>query len=245
MRCQATPFVEVTVEISLDDWDYWFFTDRIHQYPGEKQPVTVYPRTAIRKCVVGFDTWSLQSINYNWSTTWWFTGSNVVQRTTTDTNSEPAAGAVSTHADASTDGNPGRPGGVADLIGFDTPGRVAWLALCSAPCLKHEGRKIFPPDSFWKESAIYFYGWTDQSKVFDDSLGLPQSVTLTTTNNQPIFQYQVRRSTNVLGWNFPLEFYGIQYIGSVSNGWRAAFSFKGKVTDIHSVSSLEMPKLAK
>ena len=82
-------------------------------------------------------------------------------------------------------------------------------------------------------------------QVFDDSLGLPQSVTLTTTNKQPIFQYQVRRSTNVLGWNIPLEFYGIQYIGSVSNGWRADFSFKGKVTDIHPVPSLEMPKLAR
>jgi len=71
-----------------------------------------------------------------------------------------------------------------------------------------------------------------QTEVFRDSLGLPKSIQLVTTNNQSVFQYQVHRSTNVLGWNFPLEFFGVQYVPTRTNGWKVHLTLKGKVTAI-------------
>jgi len=61
------------------------------------------------------------------------------------------------------------------------------------------------------------------------------------TNNQPIFQYQVRQSTNVLGWNFPLEFYGVQYLPTGTNNWKLHLTLKGRVTAIGISSKPEIP----
>ena len=74
-----------------------------------------------------------------------------------------------------------------------------------------------------------YSGWSHQTEVFKDSLSLPKSINLVTTNNQSIFQYQVRGSTNVLGWNFPLEFYGVQYLPTGTNAWKLHLTLKGKV----------------
>ena len=63
-------------------------------------------------------------------------------------------------------------------------------------------------------------------------MGLPNSINLTTTDDQSIFQYQVRQSTNLLGWNIPLEFYGVQYLPTSTNGWKLHLTVKGKVTAI-------------
>ena len=126
-------------------------------------------------------------------------------------------------------------------MGFDLPGNICWLAFCSGSFLKHEGRKINSPSAFWKESSIVSSGWSDQTDVFKDSLGLPNSINLITTNNQSIFQYQVRQSTNLLGWNFPLEFYGVQYLPTGANGWKLHLTIKGKVTAISVGSKPQIP----
>ena len=77
-----------------------------------------------------------------------------------------------------------------------------------------------------------YSGWSEQTEVFGDSLGLPKSIHLVTTNNQSVFQYQAHRATNVLGWNFPLEFFGVQYKPTRTNGWELHLTVKGKVTAI-------------
>ena len=127
------------------------------------------------------------------------------------------------------------------MMGFNVSGRIAWLAFCSAPTLKHEGRPIFPPSDLWKESSIFFSGWSDSTKVFQDTLGLPKSIDLVSTNGQPIFQYQVRQSTNILGWHVPLEYYGVQYLPTRTNGWKLHLTFTGKVTSIAPATEPQIP----
>jgi hypothetical protein len=188
----------------------------------------------------------------------WFTGTNIIEHTliTKETlaadakkasqhsqfsMTPPPAGHRYTRIHESADGNPGRPGGVADLMGFDFPARVSWLAFCSGPFLKRDGRNIFPPSAMWKESNIVYSGWSDATEVFRDGLGLPKRINLVSTNGQSIFQYQVRQSTNVLGWNFPLEFYGVQYLPTGTNGWKLHMTLKGRVTGIHACAKPEIP----
>jgi hypothetical protein len=75
-------------------------------------------------------------------------------------------------------------------------------------------------------------GFKDQTSVFDDALGLPRSVELFTANQQTIFRYQVRQTTNVMGWTVPTEFYAIQYHPTATNGWQTHVTVKGRVTAI-------------
>ncbi|HXJ76377.1 MAG TPA: hypothetical protein VNM37_26195, partial [Candidatus Dormibacteraeota bacterium] len=77
--------------------------------------------------------------------------------------------------------------------------------------------------------------------VFNDDLGLPKSINLVVTNNQSVFQYQVRQSTNVLGWNFPLEFHGVQQLPAGTNTWKLHMTIRGKVTSIHPGQNPEIP----
>lgn len=92
----------------------------------------------------------------------------------------------------------------------------------------------------WKETQRET-NFPDKTIVFKDSLGLPQSICEYGRTNQLILHYQVHESTNVLGWNFPLEFYLIQYYSSRSNGWQVHLTAKGKVTSIKPADKLEVP----
>lgn len=256
----AAQFVGLTVELQLSDWGFMFFSDRLGKNPGqvEGQP-SIFTDNKIRRCVVGADTWMIESTFDAFDETRWFTGTNIIAHTvitkqppeelvrkmkehaTLALGAPPPAGHRYTTIHESVDGNPGRPGGVADLMGFDLPAGISWLAFCSGPALKREGRRIYPPSDLWKESRIAFSGWTDSTEVFDDSLGLPRRIDLISTNGQPIFQYQVRQSTNVLGWSIPLEFYGVQYLPTASNTWKLHLTFKGRVTSIGPASEPGIP----
>jgi hypothetical protein len=258
LPCGAAQFVELTAEVELNDWDYWFFSDRIGRYPGEAGVPSIFRESQSRRCVVGEDTWMIESDFPTVKVTRWFTGTNIIEHTvitkqTPDAvvrrmseNSKlamtaPPAGHKYTRVYESVDGNPGRPVRVADLMGFDSVAGVSWLAFCSGPMLKREGRQIFPPSAFWKESSIVYSGWSDSTEVFKDGLGLPKRINLLSTNGQSIFQYQVRQSTNVLGWNFPLEFYGVQYLPTGTNAWKLHLTLRGRVTSIGPASKPEIP----
>lgn len=224
----AAQFVELTVELAFDDWDYRFFEDRIGKYAGRVNPPSIFTKTGALRCVVGTNTWMIETVNNpgNGKTTRWFTGTNLVEHTAL-TN----IGHRVTRVYDSADGNPGRPERVADLMAFDIGSKISWLALCSGSFLKSEGRKIYPPSDFWKESQLVYSGWSDETSTFKDSFGLPKSINLLATNNQPVFRYQARGSTNVSGGNFPLEFYCVQYWPR-SHSWEMHWTAKGRVIAI-------------
>ncbi len=57
---------------------------------------------------------------------------------------------------------------------------------------------------------------------------------------QPGSQY-LNKSTNVLGWNFPLEFYCVQYLPKHTNLWKLDFTAKGRLTSIKEGAKPEIP----
>jgi len=134
----------------------------------------------------------------------------------------------------SLDGNPGRPVRNMDLLSGPCT-RICWLAFCSGGCLKREGCRIFPPSDIWKETVAAFTnpsGFADQTAVFEDRLGLPRTVDLYTTNQQVVLQYRTLLTTNVLGWDFPLDFCLAQYRPVGRKGWELDLTANGKITAI-------------
>jgi hypothetical protein len=229
-RTEAAHFVELTAEIELNDWSYWFFEDKLgFAARSGKSPSTVFTTSAPIRCVIGTNTWMMESGSPNAKLTRWFTGSNIIERSGS-TARGPSAGEQHTSVRATVDGNPGRPVRVLDLF-TDAWGMTTWLAFCSGPALKREGRQIPPPSAFWKQ---YFPGdLEDKTICFEDSLGLPKSIEVLTKQGQVVLQYQVRRSTNVLGWDFPAEFYLVQYQrGPGTNSHQIHLTGKGRITAI-------------
>lgn len=134
---------------------------------------------------------------------------------------------------------------------------LPWLAFCSGTYFKMKGR-IIPPGCSDLPSSPDAYAYTDQSKVFNDELGLPTLVDLYTSDSlhetainnylyklrgeKPRhrdgfgdghlkFHYQVIESTNFEGWNFPLKFEFSQNDWFNGN-WYLAFTGTGTVTEI-------------
>ena len=221
IQLRAAQFVELTAEIETVDW---------HSEAVSRQP----PWTV--RCVVGTNAWRIDGrFVRQGNSTWSFTGTNVVERTVYS----DASGTQRSQTFESVDGNPGRPARTQDLMLLPTA-KIAWLALCSGPCLKAEGRRLFPPSDLWKELVDAPSGFSDKTVVFGDALGLPESVNLYLTNQMPIPQYRVLSSTNVSGWQFPLEFYLAQSRPAMvpdshkfgTNGWELQLTARGKVTAI-------------
>jgi hypothetical protein len=79
--CAAAQFVELTAEMELNDWDYWFFTDRIGQYPGQAGIPSIFNERQTRRCVVGTNTWMIETDFPTYKVTRWFTGSNIIEYT--------------------------------------------------------------------------------------------------------------------------------------------------------------------
>jgi hypothetical protein len=253
MVCSAAEFVNLTVQMEVNTWSYWFLQDQRSRSGRE----SIFDKTATVHCVIGTNSWLMEGDFYqNSFTKLWFTGTNIIEETviTQDPSeaelkqphvsklglSSPPVGQKTTRTYATDDGNPGRPIRVPDLMKLR--GNICWLALCSGPALQREGRQLFPPSDLWKQLVSAPAGFTDRTTIFADGLGLPRSIELFTPEQRRIFQYQVRQTTNVNGWEIPLEFYGVQYRPAETNGWELHLTFKGKVTAIAVGSELQPPE---
>ena len=133
LRSKAGEYVEITAKIQVDEG---------LAPPGE--PYTV-------RCLVGTNSWQIEGAFPPTRTVrFWFDGSRVVEQdVTTEATFSAPAGTTWTNVSASEDGNPGKPVRQRDLL--NRQGRIAWLAFCSGPFLKRDGRQIFPPSDLWKE----------------------------------------------------------------------------------------------
>ena len=242
-------FVDVTVEVEFTEW----------------HSVGAKPYHRVVRCMVGTNSWQIDGdFSSNARTTYWFTGANIIEHSVVNKEFKEngflgaAIGSQTKRASASVDGNPGTlaaclPDGSRRDAGPDrlcALGRVAWLAFCSGPCLKREGRQIFPPSDLWKELVCAPSGFSDRTIVFQDAFGLPKNVLLYTTNGQPVLQYSVTASTNVLGSVFPLEFYLAQYRPAYlpdsrrfgDSGWELQLTAKGKVIAIGVGTKPQIPE---
>lgn len=245
-------FVDVSAVVEFTEWN----------------SVTAKPHHRAVRCVVGTNSWQMDGdFSANARTTYWFTGANIIEHGVVikelpeglrGSSVGAAIGAQTKRISASADGNPGTlsaclPDGGRRDVGPDRLcplGRVAWLAFCSGPCLKRDGRQIFPPSDLWKELICAPSGFSDRTTVFQDAFGLPKSVALYTTNGQPVLQYYVTASTNVLGREFPIEFYLAQYRPVYlpdshhfgTNGWELQLTAKGTVTAIGAGTKPQIPE---
>lgn len=252
--CQAEQFVLLTAKIQTDSWKWRLNSDGSKsRYLREEEP-GVFSTSYTVRCVVGKSIWMMESDGFvqNARLTIWFTGTNLIEQflVAKPTPGEfakktakllagkpPEIGERFTKIQPSTDGNPGRPMRVADLMHFRE--QVAWLAFCSGPSLQRPGRQIYPPSDMWKNTGPWEF--SDMTEVFDDALGLPQSIKLRTKKDQTVFQYQVHQSTNVLGWNIPVQFYLVQYEPAQTNGWQVRTAARGKLTSIKEGSAPVIP----
>jgi hypothetical protein len=81
LQSRASSFVELAVEIEANDWDYWFFSDRIGKYPGEEGVPSIFTQSRTTHCVVGEDSWMIESEFPSFNVTRWFTGTNIIEHT--------------------------------------------------------------------------------------------------------------------------------------------------------------------
>ena len=239
-RSAMAQYVDLSAQIEVNVWSTqpgtpsWFQDSR-----AQLRPITVH-------CVVNSNSWVMDDdfVSESARTTHWFTGTNIVEYDLVNGTSPLAQSRVT----ASNDGNPCRGTNQSDQLTMVA--RIAWLAFCSGPCLRREGREIFPPSDLWKD-LLTVKRFLDETVTFDDSLGLPKVMNLTTGNGQPIFQYRTVSSTNVSGWEFPLEFKVAQYrpvhgfprATTETNGWQLEFTATGKVTAVKPTSQPKLPRV--
>jgi hypothetical protein len=259
---RAAQFVELTAEIEVIDWSYLFWVDRENLPRSGKEKESLFPKwqgPPIR-CVVGTNRWMIEGpFARTANVAYWFTGTNIIKRTEITGElpeaevkrlskigplalKTPAVGSVDTRTNESTDGNPRRPVRVMDVM--YTGEKVCWLAFCSAPALKGNDSQIALPSDLWKQH-LASAKFTNDIARFEDGLGLPSAITVCTGTGELVMQYQVHRSTNVLGWNFPTEFYLVQYKPLRSRGtnaWEVLLTAKGRVTAIGPGAEPQIPR---
>lgn len=217
-------FVEVTTELEVSG----YFRK------GMERTLRVSAHTHSATVIFGTNTWLIDEPRpgFNERNFWLFADAAITHYSAeikTNTQAPKTFPPIRDATDSSQDGNPGRPVGAADSLSYTA--FVNWYAFCSAHTLNRRERALFPPSDLWKRyvSSRRF----DEDVVrFEDSLGLPRSLDLFTTNRQPVFQYRIAAYTNFAGWNIPLEFHVVQYDSVGTNAWQVQFTAKGKVKSI-------------
>jgi hypothetical protein len=203
-------FVDLTAEIEVTE--------------GPSNHLSTYT-TAVH-CVVGTNSWEIDSVCGTITSQSWFTGAKILE-------SIPGPRIMD-----SLDGNPGLPVRQSDRL--TVAERIAWLAFCSAPCLSRKEHQLFPPKDLWKETISAPSGFLERTTMLENDGDLPKSVDLQTTNGQPVLRFRVTATTNALGHEFPLEFSLAQYRPAFlreahrfgTNGWLLDLTAKGKVKSV-------------
>ena len=226
----AEDYTEITVELN-STWQSLSLTSH---------------RRATATCIVGTNTWFFSGdFLKNAKVEYWLVGTNIVeQRTITSSmyleqakefvsekvlgqnprpwvpHSYPGAGQTFTTVHPAPLGKP---------VFFGMEG-VIWIAFCSGDYLRHAGRQIPMPIG----PSSQGFGYSDQTVLFDQHCGLPNSVKLFATNGTRVCDYEVLAATNYLGRMFPVQFRVMQQ-GQPANGMVMLGStthLEGRVTSI-------------
>jgi hypothetical protein len=233
---EAGQYVEIKAEVSIVGWHFKDAIGRLIETSNSFHT----------QCIVWTNTWWIEhDHSRNAKTTFWFIGTNILKRTiiTKDLSKEkaenelpspmlgtiPPVGTRYMTRYNSLDGIP------VDDLGDNLP----WLAFCSGIYLKLQGREVPMPGANIRREA---FDYRDKTTVFKDNFGLPKSIEFLTAANQLKGQYQVQRSTNFMGWNFPLEFTLIRYRQDDGGKWVKHMAATGKVTSIREANKPEVPE---
>jgi hypothetical protein len=224
----APKFVDLTADLEITSWG---------SSPYDDPPMFESTLWKIR-CVIGTNSWLITASNQPSSTyAWHYTGSNLVRQIPTDKATRPSTRTIDFNGD---------PDSVQNGELFSSAFRIPWLAFCSGPFLTHPQIQIPLPSLTWKWSLYSDYnsppvGFQNNIVRFEDDLGLPISIDVLSKTGHPILQYRAQHgrvaspaSTNIAGWQFPLEFRAIQYapIRTRTNSWQADLVAHGKITSI-------------
>ena len=223
----AAQFVEVAAEMEMTSWRYQEETG----LPLKKS------RTFSVRCVVGTNTWLIENhARTNVIESIWFVGGTIVRQNTyqDSTLAEPVyrslrRGMRTANFVSAPDGYPS-----GDLF-LNLP----WFAFCSGPYLARPGRAVPLPTPAQDRAA---FGFTGETTLFADSLGLPKRATFHTAQRQLKCDYQVQQSTNVLGWNFPTAFTVVQNEPDTFGHWQKQLTISGRVTLIQPAQSPDLPE---
>jgi hypothetical protein len=152
----AQPYVEILAEIELTAYSGY----------GTKGAENAEPRTISLTCVTGTTEWRIEN-DYirGGDSAWHFDGTNVYHRLRSVGSPQ---GTINIWP--SRDGHP--LGSVAQ--------NIPWLAFCSGPYLKREGRIVPLPCDDLRHTRDR-YGYRDKTTTFADDLGLPRTVDLFTS----------------------------------------------------------------
>ncbi len=229
-------FVALTAEIETVRW--------YDSYEGK--PAGVRTGHWTTRCIVGTNSWVIEQQPSGIARyTWWFNGSNILAQTLLlshpsdrielfkRNHPDIVAGGVYSQKVESRNGAPThiRPLTV-DLEAARTEFvTIPWMAFCSAPYLKSGSHEVPLPSIEYQTMGLFHQ--SEDMAVFHDGLGLPIGIEIYATNHQPVLEYRTLGSTNVLGWNFPLEFHLAQYRQDYEDGaWKVHMTATGKLTRI-------------
>jgi len=221
-------YVEVHATIDVVSW--------FHQ--EETGLALKTPRSFFVRCVVGTNGWYIENhARTNPVENVWFTNGKIIRQIAYDTNAMTEDFAFSTGRRGYRTANianveDGYP--AADLFV-----NLPWFAFCSGPYLKRPGRSVPLPAPAANQAA---FGFTDETVIFKDALGLPERVTLRTSKGQTKCEYRVQQSTNVFGWNFPLAFTVVQNEPGPFDVWRKQLTASGRVVRIRRAAKPELPE---
>jgi hypothetical protein len=234
---QATQFIELNARIEIESWP---------TIAGSARDV---------RCVIGTNQWLIAGAFFqDRHEVARFTGTNIVSETRT-----PPAGFQSTrrgeggveyrYEDAggvlrqvsashpSADGNPLRPRGQADVL-LSIHAKVAWLAFCSGPAVRDHHSRLYPVSGLWKQ-VMPESEFLTRASWLENGFTMAKQIYLLTPEGQLALEYQVVDRTNILGWDFPLEFSLAQYRelrlpgeGVATNRWQLDFLARGKITSV-------------
>ncbi len=220
----AAEFVQLTADIETLAWG--------RGSRGENGP---RPESYQIHAIVGRNKWILEN-QFGQTHHYSFDGTNIVERawirrtlSAQGPNGTNSSGYWLTRSSESQDGNPCQTVRVSDHL--DMVARIAWLAFCSAPTLNNRSHKLYPLWDLWKE-YIDPPTFVERINRFQDDLGLPKTVLLSSGEHQPVLDYRVSVTTNAAGWLFPLSFFLIEYYPAGDAGWMLGRIAHGKVTSI-------------
>jgi hypothetical protein len=247
----AAQFLEVTAEVEVS------------RKPGTPP---AQRHTFVTRCIFGTNTWLIDG-NYmgNSRKTWWCTGSNIIERTVATNRSymmppdrDHPLGAIIARPHAPSLPPAGLPA-ANDALDSEYPSvwtnlwrhgpkdfrplgndlaNVTWLGFCSGPFLKVPGRKILPPLPPKPDRD----DTTDKTEIFKDPLGLPKRVEIYTAEKKLICLYDIKESTNYMGWTVPLLSEFTHYDTEYSAPHEARVTATTRVTSLRLATEPRVPK---